>query len=261
MASDVVPAKRNRRLVSTPLLRPTQSKPKEQLTPGKRKRRFDSTPQQGTSVGEDDTLSKIVALNCKLTNEVLVSKKQLFEKTNMLLKLQEDFHTKEIECMNLQTENAKKAAKVEELEKCIENMRSAQYCDDLIDFGAAISENQTEDEPNGVNDTNKSDVANQPDAQNTENTQDLDDSSELALFSEFQNFLRFTVILVNIIEMWCHFLGATIIEIANNKENEDPKVKEGAYGNISENDDGVSMSSDKNAAKDAPKGFAWTPTD
>lgn len=135
-----IPAKRNRRLASLALENPgssKESKEKSNITPAKRNRRSDSTPQQCVSSGEpNDTISKVVTMNCKLTNEILVAKKQLCEKTEDIVKLQESLHKKEMKCKDLQSETADLAKKIKQMEEIIEQMRAENFCNDLIDFEA-----------------------------------------------------------------------------------------------------------------------------
>lgn len=142
-ADPVVPAKCTRRLGSVPAktrkslnLEPSTDSNEKRVIPAKRNRRFESTPQQPASIEKpEETISNIVAMNCKLTNEILATKKQLCEKSDALLKLQEKFHAKDIQCMNFQTEMVVMTEKIRELEKLIEQLRSERFCNDFdFDF-------------------------------------------------------------------------------------------------------------------------------
>lgn len=93
---------------------------------------------------EETSLSALINMNCKLTNEVLSTKKQLCEKVDALLNLQITLREKIDECNDLR-------AKVNELENRLEKMQAEQYCDDLIQF-----------EPN-TNDEQRASIANRID--------------------------------------------------------------------------------------------------
>lgn len=58
----------------------------------------DAINKKGVS---NSTFSDIVALNCKLTNDMLEMKKSLFQKTDALSKLEKSFHEERIECIEL----------------------------------------------------------------------------------------------------------------------------------------------------------------
>lgn len=83
----------------------------------------------------DSSKDIVIALNCKLTNDSLMSKKLLSEKNDLLLKMQLENHRKEVECMSLQTLVADQKKRIEELNKQIEQLRAEQYCSDLIELG------------------------------------------------------------------------------------------------------------------------------
>lgn len=135
------PGKRNRRVNSLPVSSKIsreirelsistkgKTKAQRQTQPGKRKRRVDSTPASQITIAEtDDPLSKLVTINCKLTNEVLITKNKLHEKMDAFMKLQENYYQKTIECKEL-------TSKVKELQKCVEQLKSERFTDDLIDF-------------------------------------------------------------------------------------------------------------------------------
>lgn len=108
------------------------------ITPGKRKRRVDSTPLLSRSTvteEKDNTLSNVIAMNCKLTNEILFAKKQLSEKNDALFKIQQSLHERDIECNNLKAKMLEMVGEIEELKRCMEVMRAERFCDDLIEFG------------------------------------------------------------------------------------------------------------------------------
>lgn len=139
----VVPGKRGRRLLSLPNRTEISNSisneinQKQKVIPAKRKRRVASTPAISQTDGQpNDTMSKIVAMNCKLTNEILVAKKQLYEKTDDLLKLQELYFTKQAEYKDLQAKTAVMAEQIKELERTVEQLRAEQFCNNLIDFDA-----------------------------------------------------------------------------------------------------------------------------
>lgn len=134
-------ARRTRRTASVHVsevsANPGPSKETKKVTAAKRKRRYDSTPHQEVLIEQpDDTLSKLVAVNCQLTTEMLVAKKQLVEKAETISKLQDALQQKTIESKDLESTNEEMARKICALERCIEQLRSERFCDDLIDFGA-----------------------------------------------------------------------------------------------------------------------------
>lgn len=81
-----------------------------------------------------DALSTTIAMNCKLTNEVIDTKKLLLAKSDDLLKMQQQFYEKEIACKTLEAKVAEQDGKINELEKRIEQMRAELFTDDLINF-------------------------------------------------------------------------------------------------------------------------------
>lgn len=134
-----IPGKRTRRTASLYVQNPSMnagsskaSKETEKTTAAKRKRRCDSTPSLVEQ--PDDALSKLVSMNCKLTNEILIAKKQFIEKTDVISKLQDALQGKTIENKDMQNTIAELMQKIKELERCIEQLRSERFCDDLIDF-------------------------------------------------------------------------------------------------------------------------------
>lgn len=147
----VVPGKRNRRLMSVPVQSGTsneniisiRSEDHEQNkdTPAKRKRRLNSTPVRSSSNEDtENSLSKLISMNCKLTNELLVLKKQYSEKNDALLKTTQCFHDTNLQYQKLQFEFAQMEKEVERLEKCVEELRAERFCNDLIDLRSNTEE-------------------------------------------------------------------------------------------------------------------------
>lgn len=135
-----VPAKRSRRLFSAPQ-RSTNKEPDPptETVSAKRGRRLQSATQKSDnkkadSPSDEDTISKVVTMICKLTNELLLAKKQLSDKSDFVLKLQQSYFEKNIECNKAQAVIEEKNKKIEELQNTIEVMRAEKYCDDLIKF-------------------------------------------------------------------------------------------------------------------------------
>lgn len=77
----------------------------------------------------DNTLTDLVATNCKLANEMITMKKQLFQKTDQLLQMQDKFSSLLNHYRNTKSEN-------ERLAKEVKDLRSQLFCDDLIDLNA-----------------------------------------------------------------------------------------------------------------------------
>lgn len=77
----------------------------------------------------DNTLSDLVATNCKLANEMMTMKKQLFQKTDQLLQMQEQHHKLLEIFRNVESENQR-------LTKEVGDLRSQLFCDDLINLNA-----------------------------------------------------------------------------------------------------------------------------
>lgn len=163
----VVPAKRNRRQLSLPCVtnnlidsflaqsgtvsttvefvnkqkkRKTSTQERAPSVPAKRNRRQLSMPcdanvsSVNSSSEQSDTLSKVIGLNCRLTNELLNSKKHLSQKTDDLLEMQRKFYEKQIECNNLLSLLTTKDAEIVQLKSALEKIYAQQFCDDLIDF-------------------------------------------------------------------------------------------------------------------------------
>lgn len=130
-----IPAKRTRRFTSVPAsvantsTASSTSTSSVQNVPAKRQRRLGSSTSKRLkstpTVAEEDSLSTIIAMNCKLTNEILLAKKQLSEKGDALLKMQQTLHEKNAECQDLRV-------KIMELESSLEKLRAEQFCNDLI---------------------------------------------------------------------------------------------------------------------------------
>lgn len=145
-----VPAKRNRRLKSTPI---HDENPRDDLNappvvPAKRNRRLQSTPQlspnfSASSNTGNDPVSSLVAVNCKLTNEFLVMKKQLYDKNEELLKIQCILNEKNIEMIKLESKIAERDAEIEELRNNLEKFKAEKFCNDLIEFDDSVGK------PNG----------------------------------------------------------------------------------------------------------------
>lgn len=127
-------AKRTRRFANIPAsfanenAEPSASMPN---VSAKRKSRHSSTMPmklKTTSLREDDnSLSSIIAMNCKLTNEVLLAKKPLSEQSEALLKMHQTLLEKSVECQDLRSE-------VQELQQSLERMRDERFCNDLIEL-------------------------------------------------------------------------------------------------------------------------------
>lgn len=82
------------------------------------------------------TISDMIATSCKLTNEMLDMKKQLFDKTNKLLQLQQEH-------LQLVIKYNELVVVAERLTEENEDLRRQRFCDDLID----LNPNQTSGEP------------------------------------------------------------------------------------------------------------------
>lgn len=83
---------------------------------------------------EMDEMSKVIALNCKLTNEILSMKKALLEKTDEFIKMQERYYQKVIECLQLDTAILDAKNEIAELKKKLDEINAKQFCLDLITF-------------------------------------------------------------------------------------------------------------------------------
>lgn len=84
------------------------------------------------SLGEKfDAMSALVKTNCQLTNELVMTKKQLYESMNECLKTQEKLHQVEVAHMELVSMN-------EEMAKTIDRMKSELFCNDLIDLECVV---------------------------------------------------------------------------------------------------------------------------
>lgn len=76
-----------------------------------------------------DCTIDLISTNIKLTNEMLDMKKQLFEKTNKLLQMQQAYH-------QLVTKYNEVVAENQHLTTVIKDLRQQLFCDDLIDLNA-----------------------------------------------------------------------------------------------------------------------------
>lgn len=94
--------------------------------------------RQNSQTGPDSNVSILVELNCKLTNDVLLTKKHLAEKNDELIKIQKEYNLKTIECCNLQIQVHDLQKKVHENEMTIEKLRPEQFCEDLISFDDGV---------------------------------------------------------------------------------------------------------------------------
>lgn len=164
-----IPAKRLNRLISLPstqqkiksdvsakIHKTLKAKPDnvpvqpEKYTPGKRSRRMNSMPEIQRKAGgtiklgaskhhrsvvdHDDDMTKVISLNCKLTNEVLHTKKLLVEKMNEYVKLQERLHQTDIERIQVKAMLLNAQKEIEHLKKEVDELKKARFCSDLITF-------------------------------------------------------------------------------------------------------------------------------
>lgn len=108
--------------------------------PGKRRRLSDASTSGDSASSskkkkiENDEMSEVVILNCKLTNEVLKLKNLVLEKGNDFVKLQEQYHQKMVECISLESSLEEAKKKIEELSNAYETLKSERFCSDLIKF-------------------------------------------------------------------------------------------------------------------------------
>lgn len=85
-------------------------------------------------------MKDVVALNCKLTNEMLGMKKQLMDKNDGYIRMQKQYFEKDIECLKLKTSISEQAKKIDEMQKEIQALKDAQICTDLIQLTDDIEE-------------------------------------------------------------------------------------------------------------------------
>lgn len=124
----VSPAKRTNRSVSC-------AGESSAYVPAKRTKKSDGKHGPSNDVDlNNDSISRLIAVNCKLTKELLDSKKVLSEKNNSLLKIQENLFQKELELVN--TKNLLSAAdrQVEMIRKELDQLKAERHCEDLIQF-------------------------------------------------------------------------------------------------------------------------------
>lgn len=125
--------------------RRTRSKGSNLPPPAKRARRLASTPHTSNRANEnrgnnnvadtqDDSLSKVIAMNCKITNELIATKKQLSDKNDLIVEMHKEHYDKNIECKALETTLAKKETEIKKLLKEIEKLKAEKFCDDLINL-------------------------------------------------------------------------------------------------------------------------------
>lgn len=86
--------------------------------------------------GSDET-SKLIALSCTLTNEVLNLKKSLLDKCNDFTMMQKKYYEKQIECLELQKLLMKEKMTNDVLKKKVDNLIEEKFCDDLIQLDDA----------------------------------------------------------------------------------------------------------------------------
>lgn len=125
--------------------RRTRSKGSNLPPPAKRARRLASTPHTSNRANEnrgnnnvadtqDDSLSKVIAMNCKITNELIATKKQLSDKNDLIVEMHKEHYDKNIECKALEITLAKKETEIKKLLKEIEKLKAEKFCDDLINL-------------------------------------------------------------------------------------------------------------------------------
>lgn len=155
-AKKIVPAKRNRRFESTPMVG-TKSLYAQKSSLTQKRRRSDTNltndednvaKKKKTGV-ENDDMSQVVALNCKLTNEILKTKNLLFEKNNDIIKLQEQYHKKDIECITLKSSLKEINEEINELKSAYAALKEERFCSDLIKFDDDYDNNELQQQ-NGM---------------------------------------------------------------------------------------------------------------
>lgn len=127
-SSAIVPAKRDKRLLTAPCA----------SVPAKRTKRCQSQSQNKSNSRntDEDSVSSLIAMNCKLSNAILESKKQLYERSNALQKMSEKYFEKEVENITLKNLISVKVDQIQTLQKVIDEIKSQQFCTDLIRFDA-----------------------------------------------------------------------------------------------------------------------------
>lgn len=153
----VVPAKRVNRFKSTPcgsLRHVVVLSPMEE-TGANNKR---ATKQRGTFAApnvSDTDVSSLIAMNCKLTSEVLDTKKLLSDKNNALLEIQKDYFAEQLEVIALKKSNLEKDQQIDMLRKEIEQIRAERFCTDLIRFDEEGHSQDSVDNPENTAQTHE----------------------------------------------------------------------------------------------------------
>lgn len=138
-----VPSKRTNRLNSAPcnIRNPVVVLSPIDETGNKYKR---ATKQHGSKAStvrnhdSDDSTSKLIAMHCQLTSEVLETKKLLSEKCNALLKLNQDYCQSQLEVVVLKNSNEDKDRQINILRKELEQLKAERFATDLIRFDDEI---------------------------------------------------------------------------------------------------------------------------
>lgn len=115
------PAKRTRRTKSTPAIDNDMN--------GSQSKRF-----RAMNPDDDHDMSKIIALNCKLTNEVLGLKKMLLERNEEFVQMQKNYYESSIENIALKSSLEEAKKNIEDLNELVETLRAERFCGDLIQF-------------------------------------------------------------------------------------------------------------------------------
>lgn len=148
--TSVAPGKRTARLLSVPSKTnkksPAVSSPikdacsihakNTSARPAKHTARLKSVCEERDEQSEIDSISRLIALNCKLTNEILETKKVLCEKNNTLLKIQQKLFEKEVETIDLKHLLSKQLEEIEMLKKEVSQLKDERFVTDLINFDA-----------------------------------------------------------------------------------------------------------------------------
>lgn len=135
------PGKRSIRFKSTPA-ESTKSIDDEALVSNNKKRRHvlnAVTTESGTKPSkkqkiENDDVTQIVAMNCKLANEIIGLKNVVLEKNDCIIKLQDKCHQKTVECISLESKLDEAQKLLEELHDAYQGLKAEQFCSDLIKF-------------------------------------------------------------------------------------------------------------------------------
>lgn len=136
-----VPGKRSIRFKST-LPGSTKSNDAEALVSNNKKRprvlnavttESDTNSSKKQKI-ENDDVTQIVVMNCKLTNEVIKLKNVVLEKNDFIIKLQDKYHQKTVECISLESKLDEAQQLLEELHDAYQGLKAEQFCSDLIKF-------------------------------------------------------------------------------------------------------------------------------